>query len=60
MDLKSVGGVDRIDIAQDRERWQVVVNTVMNTGFHKMWGNSCPASQEGLAARSLLVFFILS
>jgi hypothetical protein len=32
MDLQEVGseGVDWIDMAQDRDRWRAVVNTVMN------------------------------
>jgi hypothetical protein len=30
------GGIDWIDLAQDRDRWLVLVNTVMNFGFHKM------------------------
>jgi hypothetical protein len=31
MDLQEVGlGVDWIDMAQDRDRWQTVVNEVMN------------------------------
>ena len=25
-----MGGLDRIDLAQDRDRWRAVVNTVMN------------------------------
>jgi hypothetical protein len=33
MYLKEVGreGVDRIEVAHDRDDWQAVVNTVMNT-----------------------------
>jgi hypothetical protein len=34
------GGVDWIDLAQDRDRWRALVNTMMNFGFHKMLGNS--------------------
>jgi len=32
MNLKEVGcgGMDLIDLAQDRDRWQVLVNVVMN------------------------------
>jgi hypothetical protein len=31
MDLREVGwGMDWIDVAQDKDRWWVVVNTVMN------------------------------
>ena len=32
MDLQKVGcgGVSRIDLAQDRDRWQLLVNAVMN------------------------------
>jgi hypothetical protein len=32
MDLQEVGceGMDWIDLAQDRDRWQVLVNVVMN------------------------------
>jgi hypothetical protein len=32
MDLREVGwdGMDWIDLAQDRDRWKVLVNTVMN------------------------------
>jgi hypothetical protein len=42
MDLgKTVwGGVDWIDLAQDRNKWKALVNSVMNLfGFHKMMGN---------------------
>jgi len=31
MDLREVGGVgDWMELAQDRDRWRVLVNTVMN------------------------------
>jgi hypothetical protein len=32
MDLKEIGwdGVDWIELAQDREQWRALVNTVMN------------------------------
>ena len=32
---KWVGGMDWIDLAQDRNRWKAVANAVMNTGFVK-------------------------
>jgi hypothetical protein len=35
IDLREIGwdGVDWIDLAQDREQWRALVNTVMNLRF---------------------------
>jgi len=42
MDLQEVGGScgDWMELAQDRDRWRVLVSTVMNLGVPKMRGIS--------------------
>jgi hypothetical protein len=52
---KSYGGIDLIDLAQDRDTWRVLVYAVIIFAFHKTRGiSSLPenrlASQEGLCS----------
>jgi hypothetical protein len=57
MDLIEIGwdGMDWIELAEDRDQWRALVNTVMI--LHKMLGNclvaaQLAASQEGLSSVS--------
>jgi hypothetical protein len=59
MDLREISwdGMDWIDLAQNREQWRALVNTVMTLGFQKMLGSysaaaQLAASQEGLSSMS--------
>jgi hypothetical protein len=42
MHLREIGwdGMDWIDLAQDRDQWRALVNTVMNHRVHKMVGSA--------------------
>jgi hypothetical protein len=42
LDLREIGwgGVDWIDVAQDRDKWKALVNMVGTFGFTKMLGSS--------------------
>jgi hypothetical protein len=41
MDTEEVGwgGVDWIDLTQDKDNWRAFVNTAMNLRVHKCWEN---------------------
>jgi hypothetical protein len=42
MDLRDIGwgGMNWVDLAQDRDQWRALVNTVMNLRVNKMLGIS--------------------
>jgi hypothetical protein len=59
MDLREIGwdGMDWMELAQDRDQWRALVNTVMSLRVLKIAGNflngcTIAASQEGLSSVS--------
>jgi hypothetical protein len=67
MHLKGTGGedVEYIHVAQDRDQWRDLMNTVKNTfKFHKRWGTSwladrLPAFEEELCFMELISWSLL-
>ena len=45
MDLKDIGweGIDWIDLAEDKDKWQALVNTAMNIRFPHFFSNGATA-----------------
>jgi hypothetical protein len=60
MDLGEVGwgDVDWIGMAQDRNRWRAVVNSVLNLRVHKMLGNYRVPSRVVLSSTELVSVYV--
>jgi hypothetical protein len=49
MDLRDIvwGGIDWIDVAQDRDQWRALVNTVMNLRLPQNFGKFLSSCETG-------------
>ena len=47
-----MGGLEWINLAQDLDKWQAVVSTVVNLQIHTVWGD-CWTAKELLACEGL-------
>jgi hypothetical protein len=56
MDVREIGwgGMDWFDLAQDRDHWTALVNTIITFWIHKMLGNSCVAAQRAASQEGLI------
>jgi hypothetical protein len=51
-----MGGMDWIDLAQDRDQWRAIVNTAMKLMLGSSWiASQLLDSQEGLSSMKLVI-----
>jgi hypothetical protein len=58
MDLREIGwrGMERIDLAQDRDQWRTLVNTVMNLRVPLNAGNFLNSCTTGSFSSMALIY----